>query len=280
MSADTVKLLNIGMSGAGKTGALTSLVHAGYRLHILDFDNNSKIIRRILTDSGDEALWTSNVKVASLRDKITFVGGTPKIKPPLTAWKGAGKALVEWDAENFNENDILVVDTLTKMSEAAFNEALLLGGRLNQRPQLQDYGWLADSVKLFIDMITSEDFPCHVIVNTHIKFISGDEDLQTEARGLPNAKGKEISNTVAIDFNTIILTRTKGSGPATRRVISTQPQGVIEVKNENPKGVKAEYPIETGLASLFHDILGHGPSNASSQPPAKEQPTEKEPSNA
>ena len=138
---------------------------------------------------------------------------------------------------------------------------------------------MADFVKFFIDMIIFEDFLVHVIVNTHIKFIAGDEEIQTEARGLPNAKGKEISNTVAVNFNTIILTRTKGSGPATKRIISTTPQGVIEVKNENPKGVKAEYPIETGLASLFHDILGHGPdgnslkpSNSAPQPPAKEAP--------
>lgn len=264
--ADTVKLLNIGLSGSGKTGALVSLILAGYNLYILDFDNNSRIIRRILDDMGEGARWEAQVKIKSLRDKIAFVGGTPKIKPPLTAYKGAGQALAEWDAEAFGENDILVIDTLTKMSEAAFNEALLLGGRLNQRPQLGDYGWMADSVKLFIDMITAEEFACHVIVNTHIKFIEGNEELQTQARGLPNAKGQEISNTVAIDFNTIILTRTKGSGPGTRRIISTQPQGIIEVKNENPKGVKAEYTIETGLAEMFRDILGHAPPS----PPAKE----------
>lgn len=272
--ADTVKLLNIGMSGAGKTGALVSLILAGYHLYILDFDNNSRIIKRILTDMGKADLWDTNVHVASLRDRIAFVNGVPKLKPPLTAYKGAGKALADWGAEDFTDKDILVIDTLTKMSEAAFNEALVLGGRLNQRPQLADYGWMADSVKLFIDMITAEEFACHVIVNTHIKYTAGDEETQTTARGLPNAKGQEISNTVAIDFNTIILTRTMGSGPATRRVISTQPQGVVEVKNENPKGVKATYPIETGLADLFRDILGApGPT------PAKEGATVSLPAN-
>ena len=259
---DTIKLLNIGMSGAGKTGALVSLVTAGYNLYILDYDNNANIIKRMLIEDGKESLWEAQVKVRPLRDKVKLVNGVPKIAPPLTAYKGAGQALAEWDAENFTDKDILVIDTLTKMSEAAFNEALLLGGRLNQRPQLQDYGWMADSVKLFIDMITAQDFPAHVIVNTHIKFIGGDEETQTPARGLPNAKGQEISNTVAVNFNTILLTRSKGSGPGTRRVISTQPQGVIEVKNENPKGVKAEYPIESGLAEVFKDILGSGPTPA------------------
>jgi hypothetical protein len=270
---DTVKLLNLGMSGAGKTGCLVSLVLAGYHLYILDFDNNSKIIRRILTDMGREDLWTSNVHVAPLRDKITLKNGVPKLQAPMTAWKGAGKALEAWNADNFTPRDVIVMDTLTKGSEAAFNEGLALAGRLNQRPQLADYGWMADSVKLFVDMITAADYPCHVIINTHIKYKEGDETLQTEARGLPNAKGQEISNSIAVNFNTIILTRTKGQGPATRRIISTQPQGIVEVKNENPKGVKPEYPIDTGMAQLFKDILGSGPSNTTSPTPAKEEPS-------
>lgn len=254
---DLVKLLNIGLSGTGKTGCLASLAEAGYNLYILDFDNNARILQRLLADK-PEAL--ARLHIISLRDKIAFNNGVPKIKPPLVAYKGAGRALSDWKADEFTENDILIIDTLTKMSEAAFNEAMLLGGRLNQRPQLQDYGWMADSVKLFIDMITSDDWTSHVIVNTHIKYIEGNEDLQTAARGLPNAKGQEISNTVSVNFNTTVLMRTKGQGPGAKRVISTQPQGVVEVKTENPRNVKPEYSVETGMAQLFADILGHGPT--------------------
>lgn len=263
-SSSVVKLLNIGESGTGKTGALASLAKAGYKLWVLDYDNGLDIVQTALR--GDDAALR-RVTYETLRDTVTAVNGLPKLRPPIHAYKDAGKTLAAWGAEAFTPQDILVLDTLTTFSEAAFNEALQLAGRLNQRPQLQDYGWMSDSVKLFIEMITDPSLNCHVIVNTHIRFFAGNDEDQTQARGLPNAKGQEISRVVSRYFNTIALTRTQGSGPAAKRLITTVPQGVVEVKTSAPTSVKPSYPIETGLASLFEDILGHGPQ--ASSPPAK-----------
>jgi len=268
-----IRLLAIGENGTGKTGALIALARAGYNLYILDFDNGTEIIENMLRE---EPTTLARFHITKLRDKVVPVNGIPKIKPPLVAYKGAGKALVDWNADAFTSSDILVIDTLTKMSEAAFNEALLLGGRLNQRPQLQDYGWMADSIKLFIDMITADEFPAHVIVNTHIQYLGGDDETMVASRGLPNAKGKEISKTVATCFNTVLLFRSKGTGPATRRVISTQPQGVVEVKSSNPLGVKAEYPIESGLADIFRDILGSTPAKGLAPTAPQAEPQQQE----
>jgi len=264
-SAQVVKLLNIGESGSGKTGALASLARAGYRLWVLDYDNGLDIVQNALRD--DKAAL-ARVTYETLRDTITSVNGLPKLKPPIHAYKDAGRVLTEWKAQEFTPQDILVLDTLTTFSEAAFNEALVLGGRLNQRPQLTDYGRALESVKLFIEMITSPDLNCHVIVNTHIRWFSGDEENQTQARGLPNAKGQEISRVVSRFFNTVALTRSTGSGKATKRILSTRPQGVVEVKTSSPTTVKDEYPIESGLASLFADILGHGPVAHTTAPSA------------
>lgn len=100
---------------------------------------------------------------------------------------------------------------------------------------------------------------CNVIVNSHVKYFGKDDEEQTSARGLPNAKGQEISRIVSRYFNTVVLTRSMGTGPATKRIISTRPQGVVEVATSNPLGVKPEYPVEGGLAPLFRDILGHSP---------------------
>lgn len=255
--APVLKLLNVGESGTGKTGQLASLALAGYNLHILDYDGGLDILANLLR--GTDAL--ARVRYETLRDTIVADKGIPKLKPPLHAYKDAGKTLMDWGADQFTPNDILVLDTLTTFSEAAFNEALFLASRLNQRPQLQDYGWCADSVKLFIEMITSPDLNCHVIVNTHIKWFAADEQSQTSARGLPNAKGQEISRVVSRYFNTVVLSRTTGSGPATKRTISTQPQGVVEVKTSSPSTVKASYSIEYGLAQLFEDVLGHKPNH-------------------
>jgi hypothetical protein len=254
-SGNVIKMLNIGESGCGKTGALASLATAGYNLHVLDYDNGLDVIANVLRN---DTHATQRVRYETLRDTVVAVNGVPALKPPIHAYKDAGKVLAEWGAMDFNAKDVLVLDSLTTFSDAAFNQALVLAGRLNQRPQLQDYGWCADSVKLFIEMITSPDLNCHVIVNTHIRWFSADEESQTQAKGLPNAKGQEISRVVSRYFNTVALTRTQGSGPAAKRIISTKPQGVVEVKTSNPKGVKDSYGLETGMAELFSDILGHG----------------------
>src|SRR6185503_5608465 len=48
-SATTTKLMIVGPSGEGKTGALASLVCAGYKLRILDFDNGIDNLFNLLT---------------------------------------------------------------------------------------------------------------------------------------------------------------------------------------------------------------------------------------
>ena len=49
-SSDIVKMLFIGPSGAGKTGALASLASAGYNLRILDMDNGLDVLANVLND--------------------------------------------------------------------------------------------------------------------------------------------------------------------------------------------------------------------------------------
>ncbi len=274
-AATIIKALVIGESGTGKSGMLASLAAAGYNLWVLDYDNGLDPIVEALKDN-PAAL--QRVRYEPCRDEVVFRGGVPTIKAPVHAYKDAGRILTEWGVHTFTASDVLILDTLSTFSEAAFNQALAAGGRLNQRPQQADYGWMADSVKLFIENLTSPDLHCHVIVNTHIRYLAGDDEAQTTTKGVPNAKGQEIPRTVARYFNTVLHTRTQGTGAATKRLISTRPQGVVEVKVPSPRA-KATYPIETGLADFFRDVLGHGPMDSSptpiqkeSTPPSSDQP--------
>lgn len=272
-ASSTIKSLHLGPSGTGKTGALASLARAGYNLYILDYDAGLTTTNSLADALKDDHSALARIQFESPRDTVRpGNNGLPLIKPPITAYKSAGKILQTWDVTSFTPRDIIVLDTLTSFSEAAFNEALLLGGRLNQRPQLQDFGWMADSVKLFIEMLTDPSLNCHVIVNTHVRIIGIEEETMvgdnkdrklTQVQGLPNAKGQEISRIVSRYFNNVLLFRSMGSGPGAKRVISTTPQGVVEVKTSAPTSVKPQYPIETGLAQFFEDVLGRGPPPSS-----------------
>jgi len=264
-ATSVIKMLNIGDSGTGKTGALGSLARAGYRLWILDYDNGLDILALTLKDD-PKAL--ERVTYETLRDHRVFRKGIPTLVSPITAYTNAGITLEKWQAAAgaFGPQDVVVIDTLTTFSKAAMNFALNIAGRLNSRIQLTDYGDLARGVLAFIDTITSEEAKFNVIVNSHVKYMGGDEEAQTMMKGLPNSEGQQVSKDVSLFFNTIVLSRTQGSGPATKRVISTQPQGVVQVKVSNPPGIKPSYPIETGLAALFADILGHGPSHTTPVP--------------
>lgn len=258
-SSKIAKILNVGESGTGKTSALASLARAGYSLYCLDYDDNLGILSKLLAD--DKAAL-GRVQYVTLKDKLVSVGGIPQFKPPVTAFADAGKQLNEWtkakaETGGWTDKDVLVLDTLNAMSDAALNAALASAGRLNQRPQLQDFGWLADSVLRFVAMICDNtEFPANVIVNTHVRYFEGDEDTQTLPKGLPAARGQQIANNVSRYFGTVLLTHTVGSGPATRRVISTQPQGVVQVKTSNPFGVEKQYKLENGLAELFEALRG------------------------
>ncbi len=67
-SSTLVKIMLIGHSGAGKTGALTSLARAGYKICICDLDNGLDALVNHLTAEEPAAL--SRVSYTSFRDKM------------------------------------------------------------------------------------------------------------------------------------------------------------------------------------------------------------------
>ena len=61
------KCLFIGDSKSGKTGALTSLVAAGYKLRILDFDNGLDVLKQFVLNECPDKI--GNVEFRTLQDK-------------------------------------------------------------------------------------------------------------------------------------------------------------------------------------------------------------------
>lgn len=264
-SKTTTKMLFVGDSGAGKTGALASLAAAGYNLRILDMDNGLDVLNNLLTDPNSQ-YFKQDPKAA---ERVDFVTVTDKMKnvngrlvpATATAWTRAVKLLMDWtDGEQklgpittWGQKDILVIDSLTMLSTAALNMILSMNGRLGQRPHQSDWGDGQQLVEGLLQMLYDEGVQCNVIVCCHITFIGEDGG---PIRGYPNTLGKALPPKVGRYFNTALMARTVGQGTMQKRKILTNTSGVIELKNTAPLRVQAEYDLADGLAKYFEAVRG------------------------
>lgn len=252
-SSETTKLLFIGSSGSGKTGALASLAKAGYNLRILDFDNGLDILPNLLADAPDAL---ARVDYVTLQDEYKMMGNV--LKPSrATAWSETAKTLNNWPGlgpiTEWTPQDVLVIDSMTFAGRAAMNFVLALGNRLGGLPQQQDYFMAQGLVENLLATLYSNAVRCNVIVCTHVKFIS-DDDTKTTSGFAETSVGKGLSSKVGRYFNAILMAKSTQMGPRTTRTIHTISQGNIELKNPAPGKVPPSYPLETGLADYFNAV--------------------------
>src|ERR1700733_9823756 len=132
-------ILVVGYPGTAKTGSLASLLNAGYKLRMIDFDGNADP----LLQYADTAML-KNLDIAYFEDRMR--SGQSFIEPVgiPTAFANALRQLDDWktqDAEgkevslgsssDWGPDTIVVLDSLTKMGDAAFRRAMKL---LNKTP--------------------------------------------------------------------------------------------------------------------------------------------------
>ena len=118
-----VKLMLIGDSGTGKTGALTSLVKDGYNLRILDMDNGLDALRQWVNHDCPDNV--DQVDFETLRDTMRMTPSGPIVT--AKSYIEALKLMSTWsDGTNpadATEKDIFVVDSLTALGKAALEWA-------------------------------------------------------------------------------------------------------------------------------------------------------------
>lgn len=113
-STKAIKMLLMGDSGSGKTGALASLVNSGLKLNILDYDNGLDALRRFV-----EPKFLNNVNYHLFQDKFKFQGttivgdGAPDAfvrgaKLLAEPWPGGIGRLTEWGPDT-----VFALDSLT-----------------------------------------------------------------------------------------------------------------------------------------------------------------------
>lgn len=244
LEGEPIKLLLIGDSGSGKTGALASLVDAGYFIKVLDYDNGGRYIANFVKNKK----MLKNVIIEPLTDVLKQAGSRMVPKSQPDAFSRGLNFLTEWtnDKERVSKT-IIVIDSLSHMSKAAFRYIRWLGGRSALDPWQSDYGTAQELVEGVLATCFANETAQHIIVNAHIKIISAEGE---PTRGLPMTIGKALSPNVGTYFNCTFGALTKGSGTTARHILRTRSEGVIELKCPY-LGFPNEVPLETGLAEFF-----------------------------
>lgn len=253
LSGKAVRALYIGDSGAGKTGSLIALLQAGYNIRMLDLDNNSDSLVHLCKHTDPKLL--DKLDIIQVRDKFRAsqmtgleVEGQPK------AWVNALKFLNKWDdgttLADWDNKTIFVLDTLTSAGRAAFHWAK--GMNPSSKDPRQWYAAAQDSLKTLLELLTSPDFKCHILVLSHIDLIERDDGSM---KGYASSLGKALGPQIAKVFPTLIMAETRGSGKNVKRTIVTRPTNLVDLKNPVPFNMEETYPLETGMANIFATLL-------------------------
>lgn len=258
-SNEFTKMLIEGDSGSGKTGSLTSLVAAGYKLRILDFDNGLEPLKQFVLRECPANV--GNVEYVTLRDKRKAGPEGPMVTKP-DAFIRALKLLDRWKYTHdgvevdlgvpaeWGPDTILVLDSLTFMSDAAFDfrEPLAPKSRDGKYDMRAVYKDAQDAVEGVLALLTSESFRCNVIVISHVKYVDNPDGTR---KGYPTAVGSALSPVIPRYFNTVALCQTSAGG---KRTLHTESTAMIDLKNPKPFSMAKTYPIETGLAEFFGNL--------------------------
>lgn len=253
-SGTIVKMLLIGDSGAGKTGALASLVSAGYELRILDLDNKlqSGILPVVMRR---EKLDFSKVEFEALRDKTKSTPTGIILDGPAKAFGQAASFVDKWSdgtkPAEWGPSKILVIDSLTFLSDAAYNWAKMLNP--GSKDPRQWYFSAQNAIEEFLAYITGDSFNTNVIVISHVSWVDRPDGTM---KGFPASVGKALGPTIPSYFNTLALAESTGVGEKTKRVIRTVSNGLIDMKNPASFDMPPVLPLETGLATFFKKMRG------------------------
>lgn len=285
-SAKTTKMLLIGDPGAGKTGATAALAAAGYNMRYVDTDNGLDILTDLLTNpisayvrgktAQAQAELLARVHYETLTDPMKNIAG--KLVPAqATVWQRLASLLDNWSPEttrgwknkqppaendtaplgpisSWGTQDVLVLDSLSRISSAALNLVLSMNARLGAQPHQSDYFTAQGMVESLLQKLYDESIQCNVIMIAHIAML-GDEGTGV-MHGYPASIGKALSPKIGSYFNSCLMAKTVGIGANQKRKILTRTAGMVELKNSAPLRVKPEYDLETGLADYFRDVRG------------------------
>jgi len=243
-SHKSVKMLLIGDSGTGKTASLLSLAEAGYNLRIIDFDNGLDIVSSLLSNSKNPEQVAKQIQYVTCTDEMkTTKGGEIIPKGQPKAYAKALQMMNRWqeddgtDLGNVSEwgsNDVLVIDSLTFLSNAVMRWHLFNVGRIGQ-PWQSD--WLVAQRRVIqtMELLFSTSVTCNIVMTAHIRYV---DIAEGQTQGYPESVGKALPPQIPRYCNTVAQTVLSGAGQNAKRRIRIVPDTTVGLKFAAPNVVK------------------------------------------
>lgn len=254
-SSEFTKLLLIGDSKSGKTGACASLV-PDFDLRILDFDNGLDALAKIVERDYKSRL--GSIEFRTLRDKLIATPLGTMVDGTATAFMDGVRMLERWKYDTIDlgkpsewgKKAVLIIDSLTFMSDAAFRfrEPLVPRSKDGKYDVRAAYKDAQDAIEDVLAVVTSESFKTNVVVISHVRYVDNPDGTR---KGYPTAVGSALSPQIPRYFNSVALAQT---GPGGKRQIQTAATAMIDLANPAAFKMLPTLPIETGLATFFKTL--------------------------
>lgn len=281
LSDRRVFALVVGYPGSGKTGALSPLIDAGFKIRMMDFDGNPDPLFEYVKDKSK----LENVDIVHLDDKLR--AGQRFIEPMdvvnNSAFKRGLDLMDQWKykeadgtevnlgkSKDWGPDTIVVLDSLTSMGAAAFRRVRALLNKTATNTTQQVWGIAQGEQEDFIRKLKNPDNRFHVIVLSHLVMI-GPEDVKEDDKDLtkelkeriaqivptrlyPSALGKKLPQNIAQHFPTVLRAQAKyGPGNTVTRRLFLAPTEEVDLKIPAAK-IEPILPIETGMLTVFQAL--------------------------
>jgi len=200
-----------------------------------------------------------------------------KAIPKGDSWQKALQLLNDWkDGDSklgnigtWTEQDILVIDSFSRLCESARNFHLAMNNRLDVglragTSQDNDYAAVYKMILEFLDLLKDPQIRCNIILVCHIVMMEETRTPQTSAAGRPQKGFAQVFGRAMISpqisqyFPHVLRAKSIGNEPSVRRTIHTNNDESVELITTAPLQVKPQYELATGLAEYFRDIHNVG----------------------
>lgn len=275
---------HIGYPGSAKTGALASLANAGYKLRVLSFEGNYEPLLNYSDPRSD-------IDILMFQDQMRNGDKYVEIMGQAEAFNGALRAMSEWKYKDIDGNEvnlgkskdwgmdtIVVVDAMTSGAAAAKARAMKMNNKTPANMTSAVWGHAVADWNNFIELLKRDSNHFHLIINSHKQIIGPSDfinqnDEKDENEAVKEAKMEMVKNgMIPPRIYPIAVSKPQAQSihgmlpimlefeKTTKlgkdvRVINTVGGPEIDLKIPG-KGLKASYPIETGLADIF-EAMGY-----------------------